>query len=212
MGAATGPVVILMEERRLVGTTVARAVRLEGAAENGQIVVDVDTYDLFPASLKKLYGAQETIAGKRDELFQARRCSLRPGDELLSNQIKVAKRRSLQSRLESSDPGLRAKALFQIAMRQDESFLDTVVVIVANDSDEKVREAAAFALDQFHDVRAKDALLMALHDPVWAVRSSAGWGLVHLGRTAVEEDVRLLAKENSDPNVSEMTTMILDRL
>jgi class 3 adenylate cyclase len=45
MGAATGPVLLLQAERRIVGTTVARAVRLEAAAKIGQLLVDVATYD-----------------------------------------------------------------------------------------------------------------------------------------------------------------------
>ena len=78
MGAATGAVLLLQEERRIVGTTVARAVRLEAAAKTGQLLVDAATYDLFPDAVKGLYGAEEEISGKREERFLARRCTFVP--------------------------------------------------------------------------------------------------------------------------------------
>jgi class 3 adenylate cyclase len=74
MGAATG-VVRFLPERRIVGTTIARAVRLEAAASKGQLVVDVETFEALPDQLKNFYGAEETISGKRDERFRGRRCT-----------------------------------------------------------------------------------------------------------------------------------------
>ena len=78
MGAATGPVLLLQEERRIVGTTVARAVRLEAAARHGQILVDNATYDLLSSDVKSLYGEEEEVKGKREEKFSARRCTFVP--------------------------------------------------------------------------------------------------------------------------------------
>jgi class 3 adenylate cyclase len=75
MGAATGPVLLLQPERRIVGTTVARAVRLEAAAKNGQILVDPATFNLLRDGPKQQYGPEEIIAGKRDERFAARQCT-----------------------------------------------------------------------------------------------------------------------------------------
>jgi len=75
MGAATGSILVIPEERRIVGTTVARAVRLEAAACNGQLLVDVATYNSLPESLRGAYGQEEVICGKRDERFAARRCT-----------------------------------------------------------------------------------------------------------------------------------------
>lgn len=74
MGAATGTVLVIPSERRIVGTTVARAVRLEAAAEKGQLIIDADTYNALPEDLKKCYGDEEIISGKRDERFNVRRC------------------------------------------------------------------------------------------------------------------------------------------
>ena len=64
------------EERRIVGTTVARAVRLEAAAEKGELIVDAETYDALPDDLKQGYGPEEIVAGKRAERFTVRRCAL----------------------------------------------------------------------------------------------------------------------------------------
>ncbi len=75
MGAATGTVLVLQSERRIVGATVARAVRLEAAAQHGQLLVDVATYNVLPDDLKPAYGEEEGVSGKRDERFIARRCT-----------------------------------------------------------------------------------------------------------------------------------------
>jgi len=55
MGAATGVVLVTPGERRIVGSTIVRAVRLEAAAEIGQLVVDLTTFDALPDNLKRLY-------------------------------------------------------------------------------------------------------------------------------------------------------------
>jgi len=76
MGAATGTVLVLASERRIVGSTIARAIRLEAAAHRGQLVVDLPTFDALPEDLKRYYGLEEVVEGKRDELFTVRRCTL----------------------------------------------------------------------------------------------------------------------------------------
>jgi len=69
-------VLIMPAERRIVGSTIARAVRLEAAAEIGQLVVDTATFDTLPDSSKELYGSVDIIKGKRAERFEGRRCTL----------------------------------------------------------------------------------------------------------------------------------------
>ncbi|MGH7092877.1 MAG: hypothetical protein ACREFB_05020 [Stellaceae bacterium] len=75
MGAATGIVMMIPGERRIVGSTIARAVRLEASAVKGQLVVDPVTFEALPDELKRLYSTEEIVKGKRDERFQARRCT-----------------------------------------------------------------------------------------------------------------------------------------
>jgi class 3 adenylate cyclase len=74
MGAATGMVLSLPSQKQIVGTTISRSVRLEAAASKGELLVDLPTFQTLPDELKKYYGAEETIQGKRQEIFQARRC------------------------------------------------------------------------------------------------------------------------------------------
>lgn len=76
MGAATGIVLMIPGERRIVGSTIARAVRLEAAANKGQLVIDRATYEALPVEIKPLYAAEETVRGKRAERFPVRRCTL----------------------------------------------------------------------------------------------------------------------------------------
>jgi adenylate cyclase len=76
MGAATGIVLIMPAERRIFGSTITRAVRLEAAAEIGQLVVDLPTFDTLSEELKKAYSSTDIITGKRTERFEGRRCTL----------------------------------------------------------------------------------------------------------------------------------------
>jgi class 3 adenylate cyclase len=79
IGAATGAVLVLESERRIVGTTVSRAVRLEAAARRGQLVVDTQTFDALPEELKACYSSEEVVRGKREEQYTARRCTFIEG-------------------------------------------------------------------------------------------------------------------------------------
>jgi class 3 adenylate cyclase len=76
MGAATGIVEFDPVKRRIVGIATARAVRLEAASAKGQLVVDLATFDALSEDIKKLYGVEEIIEGKREERYKARRCTL----------------------------------------------------------------------------------------------------------------------------------------
>lgn len=78
MGAATGTVLILGSKRRIVGSTLARAVRLEAAAAKGELIVDLETYNGLPENLKKCYSMEDLVKGKRDETFRVRRCMMIP--------------------------------------------------------------------------------------------------------------------------------------
>ncbi|MGD0890077.1 MAG: tetratricopeptide repeat protein [Terracidiphilus sp.] len=55
------------------GVAIATAVRLEGAARAGEIVVDAASFELLSADDRTCYGAEETVRGKRGEEFRARR-------------------------------------------------------------------------------------------------------------------------------------------
>ena len=55
---------------------IANAVRLEAAARPGQIVADRATFQLLSANLRRLYGLEETVRGKRNEEFAAHRSTV----------------------------------------------------------------------------------------------------------------------------------------
>jgi len=82
MGAATGDIDVREKEgrREIAGVTIANAVRFEGAARVGEIVIDVATYDALPDALRKFYGEEEEVKGKRSEKFRARRCAMIPNE------------------------------------------------------------------------------------------------------------------------------------
>jgi len=75
-GAATGQVTRRSgEDGRYdyAGMTIVIAVRLEAASRPGEFLMDVPTYDSLPGKMRTRYDPEETVAGKRDERFLARR-------------------------------------------------------------------------------------------------------------------------------------------
>ncbi len=55
------------------GVTISNAVRLEGAARPGQIVMDFETFRSLPPPLQKCYGPEESASGKRSERYVVRK-------------------------------------------------------------------------------------------------------------------------------------------
>lgn len=81
IGIATGDLAIegTGRDRRMGGSVIARAVRLEAAAGIGQILADRQTCDELPNDLLARYGPEEKVPGKREESFAARRSVIMPG-------------------------------------------------------------------------------------------------------------------------------------
>ena len=79
IGAATGR---LYHQRKtsgkeeVAGTVISNAVRLEAASRPGQIVIDDNTFNSLSGEFQTCYGQEEIVAGKRMELFKARRCTV----------------------------------------------------------------------------------------------------------------------------------------
>jgi class 3 adenylate cyclase len=76
IGIATGDLDIqtVGATKKIAGSVIARAVRLEGAANVGEVVADADTFSGLSEGPKLQYGAREWAAGKREEKFAAYRC------------------------------------------------------------------------------------------------------------------------------------------
>ncbi len=62
----------------IAGAVVSFAVRLENAAQPGQLVIDLTTFDGLKADQKLTYGPEETVVGKHNERFRARRTTFIP--------------------------------------------------------------------------------------------------------------------------------------
>jgi hypothetical protein len=74
MGAATGDVALVEQPvKDIAGVVIGDAVRLEAASRPGELVIDLHNFQGLTAAQKKKYGPEETVPGKRDEVFQARR-------------------------------------------------------------------------------------------------------------------------------------------
>jgi class 3 adenylate cyclase len=58
---------------RFAGITVAHAVRLESACDTGEVLIASKTWAKLPEPMLDLYGAEETVPGKRDETFRVHR-------------------------------------------------------------------------------------------------------------------------------------------
>ena len=59
------------------GVTISNAVRLQGAALERETVVDVPTFEHLSGASRSVFRAQQTIRGKRDEVFRVRRTRVR---------------------------------------------------------------------------------------------------------------------------------------
>ncbi|WP_166302398.1 hypothetical protein [Bradyrhizobium sp. 2S1] len=81
IGGATGELHMQPRDgggQEIAGTVIATAVRLEAAARPGQFLIDEVTYSALGKNLQALYGPKETVSGKRNEKFAARRCTVVP--------------------------------------------------------------------------------------------------------------------------------------
>ncbi len=55
------------------GTTIANAVRLEGACKTGEVLIGSEAWAELSADVRKWYGGEEIVKGKRNEQFCAHR-------------------------------------------------------------------------------------------------------------------------------------------
>jgi class 3 adenylate cyclase len=81
VGIATGEVSVTPRpgaNDEYAGTTIANAVRLEAAAEAGEVMMDDVSFAELSPELRPLYGPEETVQGKRDESFRVRRYIVTP--------------------------------------------------------------------------------------------------------------------------------------
>jgi hypothetical protein len=166
-------------------------------AENVEYILPVRLDDT------QLPGLPPTVA-----YLDARNTSLSAICQLLLLKLDLKPTIDVAELLKSDDDKDRSMALSRIGILGYADYTDRVIELMLTDPSDSVREAAAHALDNLNDVRALPALIQAIHDRSWGVRSSAGWALVHLGEVVVSEVENVLRiSENKD--AKEMASLIL---
>jgi TIR domain/HEAT repeats len=157
----------------------------------------------------ELLGLPRTIA-----YMDLRRTSIQEVANLVSKKIGVAGRPNVtevRKLIASENTTDRLSALSQIAVFKLKDLLDTTIDIMLHDGSPRARERAAWALDNLNDQRALSALITALHDENFGVRSAAGWGLVHLGEI-VMPSMQEVIENDEDLNAKQMARFVLSNL
>ncbi len=133
---------------------------------------------------------------------------------LLSEKLGVAQRPNVEEiskLITKGNTDDRLSAISKIAIFNIKDLLDTTIDAMLHDLSPLVRERAAWALDNLNDERALSALITAIHDENFGVRSAAGWGLVHLGDRVIPYMQEIIEKdENAD--AKQMARLVLENL
>jgi hypothetical protein len=157
----------------------------------------------------ELPGLPSTIA-----YIDLRHTSIKEVVNTLSEKIGVAKQpkaAEISKLITSGNADDRLIALSQIAVFRLKDLLDVTIDLMLNDLSSTVRERAAWALDNLNDARALSAFIAAIHDVEFPVRSTAGWGLVHLGDIVIPYMQEIIEK-NENPDAKEMAQLVLEHL
>jgi TIR domain/HEAT repeats len=117
----------------------------------------------------------------------------------------------IENDLTANDANRRNKALSLVAVERLKEYLETVSKVLLQDPEPRVRERAAWALDNLKEPKAIPSLVAALNDEDFSVRSSAGWALVHLG-SAAKPLVTDFLLSTGNANAREMAELILERM
>jgi HEAT repeat protein len=122
----------------------------------------------------------------------------------------------LLQRLNNSDPDERRVALALIGRMRYHALLEHVVTAMITDFDADVRAMAAWTLDLMSSADTIPALIDAMHDASFGVRSNAGWALVHLAQrltpAMVVPDVIDVLEEDDYPEARRMAYLVLQRI
>ena len=127
------------------------------------------------------------------------------------NRSNEPSREDITEKIKSRDKSDRMSALTEIAIFQLSDLLELSIEVMLNDPLPEVRERAAWTIDNLNDERALAALIQAIHDDHFGVRSAAGWGLVHLGEKVVPYMKEIL-QTSDNPRACEMADLVLKNL
>jgi hypothetical protein len=182
MGASTGVVMVLKEEKRVVGSAVARAVRLEAASNIGEVLIDVETYDSLPPEVKKNYGSREKVKGKRDETFHGHRCLFFSLDE---GKDKVKSYRKKMCYI----GGTFAIALFLSLILTNTTLLDNNVQEAALSS-KLPTTSEAECIESVYDLKNQDKFDLSA-----VVKDVDGWTYLRKGRSTSSDIITTIPVE-----------------
>jgi hypothetical protein len=133
---------------------------------------------------------------------------------LLLEKLNVSNRpniKDITDRIKSNNKSDRISALIEVAIYQLSELLELSVDIMLNDPSSEVRERAAWAIDNLKDQRALPALIKAIHDDTFGVRSAAGWGLVHLGEQVIPY-MKEIRRTSDNSGARQMADLVLVNL
>src|SRR3990170_6647238 len=153
----------------------------------------------LPSTIAYIYLRQTTIKDIANILFEKIGAAKKPN---------VAEIRKLVTSENTDD---RLFALSQIAILRLKDLLDVTADIMLNDVSSTIRERAAWALDNLNDERALSAFVTAINDEKFGVRSTAGWGLVHLGDIVIPYMQEIIEKDEN-PDAKQMARLVLENL
>ena len=118
----------------------------------------------------------------------------------------------IETLLTSEDGEDCNKALSEIRVRGYSEHFERVTDLMLSDPEDYVRESAAWVLDELSDRRAFPALVKAIHDPSFGVRSAAGWALVHLEEELVRSEMERVCRESDNYGARTMARLVLENL
>lgn len=119
-------------------------------------------------------------------------------------------------RLRSTSPDDRRVGVIMIGKGRVYTLLDDLIRVMQQDADAEVRAMAAWGLDLLGTAEAVPALVEALYDESFGVRSNAGWALVHLAARFMPEivvaDVIDVLKEDNAAHARQMAYLVLNNI
>lgn len=91
--------------------------------------------------------------------------------------------------LRSKDPNERRLGLMLAGKQYEYGAVPFCSRALLTEDDDEIRALAAWALDMLGSPVTVPALVEAMHDPAFDVRSNAGWALVHVAQRTIPEIV-----------------------
>jgi HEAT repeat protein len=117
--------------------------------------------------------------------------------------------------MSSPDATQRALGVKYIGKHRYRQAIDVCIASLSDENDE-VRAFSAWALDRIGDPETIPALIDALEDDTFGVRSNAGWALVHMARRLVAQlvipDVVDVLRYSDNADARQMAYLVLHHI